>query len=203
MTNPILTLAAAGVLTAAALPALAQGTANATTDLNIRAGAGPAYEVVGVIPEGGEVDVAGCLDPATWCEVTHDGVTGWASGGYLTAIVDNTPTVIYESIDETGITTVTYDPTLPDGTVTLNGALVASDPMRGGAKVEIEDGAITYLNDNPVEPVYLDGEVVIGAGVPETVTLVPIPDNSFAYTNINGQQVIVTPDTREVVYIVR
>lgn len=203
MIRMIPTLAAAGALTALGLPAFAQATANATVDLNIRAGAGPAYEVVGMIPQGEPVEVAGCLDPATWCEVTHDGVTGWASGGYLTAIVETTPVVIYENADAAGITTVTYDPTLPDGTVTLNGAVIAADPSAEGTSLEITDGAITYLNDNPVDPIYLDGEIVLGAGLPETVVLTPIPDSMLAYANINGQQVVVEPDTRRVAYIAR
>ncbi len=195
----------AAALSLLAAPALAQSTADATVDLNIRAGAGPAYDVVGMIPAGASVEVTGCLDPATWCEVTHDGITGWASGGYLTAIVDNTPTELFKSIDATGITTVTYDPTLPDGAVTLNGELVALDTSGAGSKLEleIEDGAVTYLNDNPVEPIYLDGEVVVGAGLPETVVLTPIPDSAYAYTNINGQQVIVTPTDRRIAYIAR
>ncbi|SDE93999.1 SH3 domain-containing protein [Limimaricola pyoseonensis] len=203
MTSRILTLAAAGALSTLALPAFAQATASATADLNIRSGAGPAHEVVGMIPAGQEVEVSGCLEPATWCEVTHDGVTGWASGGYLTAIIDTTPVVIYESADAAGITTITYDPTLPDGTVTLNGALIAADTTGQGAQVEIDDGAITYLNDNPVEPIYLDGEVVLGAGLPETVTLTPVPESALAYANINGQAVLVAPETRRVAYIAR
>ena len=107
MNRMLSTFVAAGALTALGVPAFAQATANATVDLNIRAGAGPAYEVVGVIPAGEEVEVAGCLDPATWCEVTLGDTTGWASGGYLTAIVETTPVVIYENADAAGITTVT------------------------------------------------------------------------------------------------
>lgn len=196
-------LLATGALTVAGLPAFAEATANATVDLNIRAGAGPAYDVVGVIPAGEEVVVTGCLEPATWCEVTSDGITGWASGGYLTAIVETTPVVIYENADAAGITTVTYDPTLPDGTVTLNGAVIAADPTGETTSLEIEDNAITYLNDNPVEPIYLEGEVVVGAGLPETVVLTPIPESPMAYANVNGQIVMVQPETRRVTYIVR
>lgn len=203
MNRMLSTFVAAGALTALGVPAFAQATANATVDLNIRAGAGPAYEVVGVIPAGEEVEVAGCLDPATWCEVTLGDTTGWASGGYLTAIVETTPVVIYENADAAGITTVTYDPTLPDGTVTLNGEVIAADPTGETTSLEIADGAITYLNDNPVEPIYLNGEVVVGAGLPETVVLTPIPENPMAYANVNGQIVMVEPETRRVAYILR
>ena len=108
-----------------------------------------------------------------------------------------------ENADAAGITTVTYDPTLPDGTVTLNGEVIAADPGGETTSLEIADGAITYLNDNPVEPIYLDGEVVVGAGLPETVVLTPIPENPMAYANVNGQIVMVEPETRRVAYILR
>jgi uncharacterized protein YraI len=55
--------------------------ASATTDLNIRSGPGPEYQVIGVIPSGAPVDVLGCT--GSWCQVNYAGRAGFASGSYL------------------------------------------------------------------------------------------------------------------------
>ncbi|MFD0978489.1 DUF1236 domain-containing protein [Tropicimonas aquimaris] len=74
------------------------------------------------------------------------------------------------------------------------GVGAASDP---GAHVE------TYVVNHPVEPVYLDGEVVVGAGLPGEVALVEIPDSDLRYANVNGLPVLVEPSDRRITYIVR
>ena len=62
----------------------------------------------------------------------------------------------------------------------------------------------TYVTSNTVDPVYLDGEVVIGAGVPENVTIYEIPDQpDYRYAQINGQTVLVNPNDRQITYIYR
>ncbi len=55
--------------------------ASTTTDLNIRSGPGPEYQVIGVIPSGAPVDVLGCT--GSWCQVNYAGRMGFASGNYL------------------------------------------------------------------------------------------------------------------------
>jgi hypothetical protein len=59
------------------------------------------------------------------------------------------------------------------------------------------------VTSHQVEPVYLDGEVVVGAGLPETVALNEIPDYEYRYVNVNGQPVLVDAHSRRIVYIVR
>ena len=57
---------------------------------------------------------------------------------------------------------------------------------------------------NPVDPVYLQGEVVVGAGLPETVQLRPVPDyGTYRYVYVNGQPVLVDPASRRIVYVYR
>jgi hypothetical protein len=56
---------------------------------------------------------------------------------------------------------------------------------------------------NPVTPVYLNGEVVVGAGLPADVTLTPVPDYQYQYAYVNGQPVLVEPQSRRVTYIYR
>ena len=59
------------------------------------------------------------------------------------------------------------------------------------------------MTSNQVDPVYLDGEVVVGAGLPETVELREIPDYEYRYVNVNNQPVLVEPGSRKIVYIIR
>ena len=54
-----------------------------------------------------------------------------------------------------------------------------------------------------MDPVYLEGEVVVGAGLPETVQLRPVPDYEYNYVYVNGQPVLVEPQSRRIVYVVR
>jgi uncharacterized protein YraI len=73
------TLSAA--LVALAVTGGAAAAASATTDLNIRSGPGPEYQVIGVIPSGAPVDVLDCT--GSWCQVNYAGRAGFASGSYL------------------------------------------------------------------------------------------------------------------------
>jgi uncharacterized protein YraI len=82
MMNPLkLGLLAAGMLVPGA--AFAATSAIATTDLNMRTGPSTGYEVVDVIPDGGQVTVYGCVGGYSWCDVSWNGYRGWASGNYL------------------------------------------------------------------------------------------------------------------------
>jgi len=217
MFKKTLMTAAMGALLATA--AQAQTEAAAFTDLNLRSGPGPMYDIVGVIPANGVVAVDGCLDAANWCKVSFDGTEGWASGDYLTALVDNTPVVVYTNRERVAVGTVTYEETKsPDGAVAGGAAgAIAGAAIAGpvGALVGVVLGGglgsaatptetvTTYVAANPVEPIYLEGEVVVGAGIPETVTLAEVPDSEFSYAYINGVPVIVERQQRQIVYIVR
>ena len=75
--------------------------------------------------------------------------------------------------------------------------------LGAGAAVADDDPAITYVQENPVEPVYLDGEAVVGAGLPEEVEVVTIPDTSYGYINVNGQPVLVDTSNRQIVRVIR
>ena len=75
----------------------------------MRVGPGPMYLIMGMIPAGGVVSVEGCLDTANWCKVSFNSAEGWASGDYLTAMVDSTPVVIYANRDTVSVGTITYE----------------------------------------------------------------------------------------------
>ena len=225
--NKLLKLVTAAALATTALAgaALAQSaSATATADLNIRSGPGPQYASIGFIASGDTAAVDGCLEGSKWCRVTYDGVTGWSYSDYLTADLSGELVVLTDRYPEVGLATVTYDGSdaaaggavagatggavvgaLVGGPVgaVVGGVVGASSGATAGAVIDPPEVARTYVTSNPIDPVYLDGEVVIGAGVPDTVTLQAIPDYEYQYVYINGQPVLVDPRTRQIVYVVR
>lgn len=208
-----------------ALPGLAQAqtAATATTDLNIRSGPGPQYEVVGLINAGDGTTVNGCLEGSKWCTVTHSGGEGWVYSDYLTADFSGSAVVLTERYADVGVPVVTYeDSGAGEGaaagaaTGALAGALIggpigavvgaaagAATGATAGAAIDPPETVRTYVTTNRVEPVYLEGEVVVGAGLPETVELREIPDYEYRYVYVNGQPVLVEPESRRIVYVVR
>lgn len=216
---------AAIALAALAGAANAQVTAEAVTDLNVRAGPGPQYPVVGVIAASGRASVAGCIEGSKWCQITASGVEGWAYSDYLVTSVDNQPSVILTE-RQSVVPSVTYETTASTGqgnagaltgvaTGAIAGAIIGGPvgAAVGGAAGAIAGGTvdtitppqevITYVEQNRSEPVYLEGEVVVGASLPETVQVQEIPDYEYRYVSVNGQPVLVEPDTRRIVYVVR
>lgn len=220
------TLVASTALAALTLSgaAFAETMATAGTDLNIRSGPGVQHEVTGVIKGGDEVSVNGCIDSANWCEVSANGQTGWAYGDYLTAKVGEEIQPLYPNRQTIGVTVIEtpaedanagQNTAVGGATGAAMGALIAG-PLGAVAGAAIGGGAAaaaqpepapevqTYVTTNAVDPVVLDGEVVIGAGVPEAVTLHDVPDYpDYRYALINGQYVLVNPSDRQIVYIYR
>ena len=58
-----------------------------------------------------------------------------------------------------------------------------------------------YVVSHPVTPVYLNGEVVEGVGLPPDVALAPIPGSQYQYAYVNNVPVLVEPQTRAVTYV--
>lgn len=214
---------------AAAAPATAPAgtaatSATAATDLNMRAEPQSTAPVVGVIANGDEVSVTGCIESANWCEVTYKDQKGWAYGDYLTTKVGEKIEPLYPNRQTVGVTVIETPAANPKeapntavgaGTGAAVGAVVAGPvgalvgAALGGtagnvATPEPAPEVRTYIDANPQEPVVLDGEVVVGAGVPDNVTLYEIPDQpDYRYVSINGQQVLVNPTDRRIVYVYR
>ena len=214
--------AAAG-MTASSSTATSGTTAIAATELNLRAGPGPEMEIIDVIPADGEVTVEGCLDASNWCEVSLDGTTGWAYGDYLTVQTAEAPepVVLYENRAELEIASVTYDDSANNAAATAAGAATAAagaaalatgpvgvlgaaalGAVLGDAATPNEQ-TITFVRENPVEPVVLGGEVVVGATVPAEVELTPVPEAEYSYLYLNGTPVVVEPEERRIVHILR
>ncbi|MEQ6250575.1 DUF1236 domain-containing protein [Sulfitobacter sp. HNIBRBA3233] len=200
--------------------------ASAVTNLNVRSGPGPQYNVVGVIPGGDAATLDGCLESGSWCKVNYGDTQGWAYAPYLAVSVDEQVIVVPERPQTVEISTVTYEDTAetadnqrtggaagatigalvayaiggPVGGVIAGGILGGA---AGSAAVEPSTETITYIESNPVETVYLDGEVAVGAGVPSEVTTYELPEAEYRYVNINGQTVLLDPETGVIVQVIR
>lgn len=61
----------------------------------------------------------------------------------------------------------------------------------------------TYIATNPGDPVYLSGDVTVGAALPQNVTLRNVPDYRYQYVYVNDYPVLVDPATRRIVYVFR
>lgn len=199
-------LSVTALLLATALAGQAQAatTATATTPLNIRSGPGPQYDVVGVIKSNSQTVVSGCIEGSLWCQVSYEGRQGWAYSQYL-AMNRGGQTVVI-SQEPAAVPTVTYR--VPAETVG------AAPPVMAGRFVETTTAAPlsiepppapvgSYVVAHPADPVYLDGEVVVGAGLPDTVRLSPVPDYQYQYAYVNRVPVLVEPRSRRIVYIYR
>lgn len=72
-----------------------------------------------------------------------------------------------------------------------------------GTAIDPPETVRTYVVQQPGEPVTLEGEVVVGAGLPDVVELQTVPDYEYRYAYVNGQRVLVDPNTRRIVYIMQ
>jgi len=219
----LLISAAAGALFAMTASALAQTSVTATTDLNVRAGPGPQHPVIGVLAAGQATTLRGCIEGSKWCSVAEAGGQGWVYSDYLTGNFDGQQVVVTER--PAGSLEVV---TAPSGEGGAEGAVVggATGAVAGaiiggpvgaavggvaGATVGGATGAAaeppaevrTFITSNRVDPVYLEGEVVVGASLPETVELREVPNYEYRYVNVNNQPVLVEPGTRRIVYVMR
>ena len=61
----------------------------------------------------------------------------------------------------------------------------------------------TYINANPLETVWLDGSLVVGAGIPDDIDLVSVPNSSYHYAFVNDYPVLVDPNTRRIMHVYR
>lgn len=210
--------------------ALAQTNITATVgvDLNLRVGPGPGYIVVNTIPTGTSVLVYGCVEGLTWCDVEWNGTRGWVYATYL--VMGNAPIVqaaappAIVTYDGEAYFTQHYQAQTfyneraeilaRAGGVGIGatiGAIVAG-PIGAavgaavggviGAAIVPPETVVTYIRAQPQpETVYLEGEVVIGAVLPNTVTLATIPDYTYGYASVNGRIVLVDPATYAIVYV--
>lgn len=210
--NAKLTVSAAAATLALGSAAIAMP-AVVTADLALRAGPGPAHPIVASIERQSIVELDGCIDAGTWCRVTANGVTGWAYSAYLGQENQGRIVAIRETTTTTQVPTVTYQEqrasTVADkAPVIIEESITPADQTLGMLKV----GTITvdppaevrtYVTTRKVEPIYLQGEVVIGATLPKTVAVHEVPRYEYRYATVNGRTVLVEPSTNRIVYVYR
>jgi uncharacterized protein YraI len=108
MRRYLIPLAASLVATVAAPSLAAAQDAIVTTDLNMRAGPSTSFPVVDVLPESSPVDVHGCVDGYSWCDVSSRGNRGWVSANYLSYVAGGSYVPLIEYTTEIDIPIITY-----------------------------------------------------------------------------------------------
>ncbi|MFT4246444.1 MAG: SH3 domain-containing protein, partial [Pseudomonas sp.] len=84
MKRIVMTLALLVASLATAPSALAQArTGYAVTHANLRAGPDSGYPRIGTVPAGAALDIYGCIDDWSWCDVQWRGERGWISAGLI------------------------------------------------------------------------------------------------------------------------
>ena len=190
-------LAAGVAVLAMAGPALAIP-GYSTAHLNLRTGPGTQYPVIGVMEYNTPANLTGCLADWSWCSVSVAGINGWASAEYL--VIDQAGQVAQITGPDSGIPVVEADveaivaPASVGVVVGANGHVEAIVP---------EPAVIDYIAATPVNLYAVQGEIVVGAVLPEEIVLAEIPNSPYGYALLNGLTVLVDPTSRAVVYINR
>ena len=194
--------ALAGALLAMSGTALADTAVSAMADLNVRAGPGPQYPVIGVLAAGQPATLTGCIEGSKWCAIAEAGGKGWVYSDYVTADFGGSRVVVTRRPANAGIAVVAPPTDDVYTTDTYTGAIVSNgDPIESIGRPPAEVGA--YVTTHRVDPVSLDGEVVTGATLPDSVELREIPDYRYRYVYVNNQPALVDPGTRRIVYVMR
>jgi uncharacterized protein YraI len=187
-------------------PALAVTAYSPTGHLNVRSGPGFQFPVVSQIQANVQAQITGCVSDYSWCSVAlPDGTTGWASAPYLVTKAAGQPKNLQVAGAQLGIPVV-----VP---VNTGSNVVATPPV--GAMVGVPHTVglvqpivpapevVTYVTRQTIAPVFVNGEVMVGAVLPPAAPVYTIPASPYVHSHINGQRVLVEPAARKIVYIVR
>lgn len=68
---------------------------------------------------------------------------------------------------------------------------------------------VTYVQGQTLDPIYLEGQLVVGATVPQEIYVEPVPQNVYmaqdgrfyGYAVVNGHHVVIDMETRAIVAI--
>lgn len=179
-------------------------TAYSPHPLNVRNGPGFQFQVVGQLQPNAQAEISGCVSDFSWCGVAVPGLTGWASAEYLVTSAGGKLTNLKVAGANLGIPVV-----IPQNT----GGPVATPPV--GAMIPVPPTAavvqpiapppnvVSFVAQQLIQPVIVDGEVVVGATLPAAVPVYPVPASPYVYSYVNGQRILVEPATRRIVYVVQ
>ena len=196
----ILTLALAGA-------AQAQTIGTATTALNIRSGPGPEQPVIGYMKPRQRAQILGCVEGSLWCQVQFRGIQGWAYSQYMSLQAGSGRIVVREPAAVVYGYAPTYRPDVP--LAPLAEAITSGARAIGAAESVVYASTFAppppavgaYVTNNAVNSFAYDGNVVVGAGLPQTVVLNNVPDYRYQYVYLNNTPVLVDPATRRIVYV--
>ena len=162
------------------------------------------------------VAIRGGLEGNKWCAVDHKGTEGWVFSDYLAADLSGSRVVVSERRSDIGVPATTYKGAGGAVAGATGGAIVGAivgGPVgaavggvvgaAAGAALTPPKEVVTYVTTNRLDPVYLDGEVVVGASLPPAVELRQIPNYEYSYVYVNGQPVLVESGSRKIVYVFR
>lgn len=85
-----------------------------------------------------------------------------------------------------------------------NTVIVPAEPAPDTVVIQPQQQTIIreYVHKNPAASINILGlELSLGAKVPDTVELHEVPDVKYRYADINGQTVLVDPQTHEIVQV--
>ncbi|MBS1183136.1 MAG: type 3 [Proteobacteria bacterium] len=83
MLKSLLSIAVLAAATVAAPVVASASPARVTGNVNLRAGPGTQYYPILVLPAGAPVELYGCLQGYTWCDVSYGRERGWISSRYI------------------------------------------------------------------------------------------------------------------------
>lgn len=184
----------------------------------IVAGPGADFAVVAELPGNTPFTVDGCNAAGDWCQISAAGATGWiradalsidaASGSYVLSQRPADVTVrTIETTDNSarngaagGLAGAAAGAAVGGPVGAAVGAVVGS--VGGAGLTEPSTEVTTYVTSNPVAPVVIPSAVEVGAVLPDTVVVTPVPESDFGYVYVDSTPVVVDADTRTVVRVV-
>jgi uncharacterized protein YraI len=186
-------------------PAAALTASSPTGHLNVRSGPGFQYQVVSQIPANVPAQITGCIADYSWCAVAlPGGLTGWASAQYLVTGAGGKPTNLQVSGFQLGIPVIVPQPGTAVVATPPVGVMVAVPPTVGVVEPVVPAPTVlSYMMQQAVQPVIVNGEVMVGAVLPAAVPVYPVPASPYVYSYVNGQRVLIEPTARKIVYVVR
>jgi Protein of unknown function (DUF1236). len=90
------------------------------------------------------------------------------------------------------------------GAALAQGTIVVQEqaPVVTGSTVVVPGEVRTYVMEQRVPSVAYEGEIVVGAPLPEAVEVRTVDGyNDYAYTVVNERRVLVNPQTRTVIQV--
>lgn len=76
--------------------------------MNVRAGPNRDYPLVAQVDEGTPLDVHGCLDSWSWCDVSFEGNRGWMYAGGISFVYNGQRVPIYSYGPQLGLPIITF-----------------------------------------------------------------------------------------------